>query len=149
MGDNWEGPEIRFGLFQDGGRAFPVLGTICIQLCSPPIPLSPPFLIWTMGSARLKIGCPWLRAGQVPGPRNLGGGVGVNQAPSPPAMPREAGLTSDPQRQLPSNRGLAVPLHPCQSCLALLGLGLDLEEGQVRAQDGEKRKNAKNNSLSA
>lgn len=55
-------------------------------------------------------------------------------------MSREASLTSDPQRQLPSNRGLAVPLHPCTS----LVLGLDLEEGQVREQD-EKRKNVKNN----
>lgn len=68
----------------------------------------------------------------------------MDQAPTQPAVSREAGLIFDSQRQLPSNRGLAALSTQVSPAQAFPGLKLDLEEGWVGVRMVRGGKNVKN-----
>lgn len=136
------------------------------QSCTPP-PLSegqsacphppprPPFLIWTMAS-RLNLSSkaedhrlPGPKTGQNGAPRSLGGAGGP--APTPAAVSKETGLTSDPEvaakQQGPGCLPHPPPRPPAPPHPPPTPLGLHLEEELVREQRGNENSKSKEHLL--
>lgn len=75
----------------------------------------------------------------------------MNQAPTPPAVSREAGLTSDPEiAAKQQGPGCPRPRPPTPTAAQLspsLGWGLHLEEKRVGEQGGECREEDENSTV--